>query len=84
MRNGIEKCIMLFIAADLTDQKDHIQNKAGDDRNKKDDAEDHQSDFAQIEQDPAHVQRYGQSYQADPEDKKEYGCFSPAHYHLKM
>ena len=83
MRDGIEKGIVLLVTADLTLKKDGVEYETGDDQGEKDNAEDQQSDLAQIQQDPPDVQCGSKDRKADPENDKKYRCFTPTHRYVK-
>ena len=73
MRDGIDEAVVLFIPANFTDKENCVQDKTGDDRDKKRYSEQHQGDLPPVEQDPSDVQRHGQHNQQGPErDEKCY------------
>lgn len=70
---------MLFVPPDFAEQKRRVQNKTRDDQRKEYNAENHQRDLAQIEQNPADIERNRHRDQADSENEKEYGGFTSSH-----
>ena len=66
-------------ATNLAHQKNCIENQPGNNQSKKDDAENEQRDFAQIQQNPATLERDRQSNQAEAENDKKNCGFSSAH-----
>ena len=80
MRDCIDETVVLFIAANFSNQKNRIQRQPGNDQNEKDDAENQQRDLSPVKHNPADVQGYCQNDQADSEDgKKDNGFFSMTH-----
>src|SRR2546428_635520 len=77
--HGVDERIMLFVAANLTNKKDGVQHEAGDNQNKKDDAENQQRHLSPIEQNPPYIQRYREQHQADAQhDEEGYGFATTA------
>ena len=77
--DSVEKGVVLFVAADLTHQKDRVENQARDDQGKKDDAEHQQHDLADVEQYPPDIEGDRQDRKDDPEYQKEDCCLTPPH-----
>ena len=80
MRHGVDKSVVLFVAANLAHQKNGVQNQSGNNDGEKNDAQNEQSDLLQIEQNPADVERDRERDQANAEDDKENRKFSPVHH----
>ena len=53
MGDGVDEAVVLLVATNLADQKDGIEDEAGDDRAKKDDTEENFDALAPVEDDPA-------------------------------
>src|SRR5262245_1379289 len=64
---------MLFVAPNLANEEDRIDDDAGDDHQEEDRPEDDEDALAPVQHEPADVQRDGRGDQADPEDGKEDG-----------
>jgi hypothetical protein len=60
----IYESIMLLVAAYLANQEGRIEHKAGNNQREKDYAKNEQGDFANVEQNPANIQRNRQRHQA--------------------
>lgn len=73
VRYGVQEGVVLFVASDLTKQKDRVQRQTRDDQGKKDDAEDQQRDLADVQQDPPDIQRDSDDEQTDAKDQEENG-----------
>ena len=60
VRDGVEKAVLLLVAADFAHQEDGVQDDAGDDESEEQDAQDEGNDFAPVEHDPTDIehQRY--------------------------
>src|SRR2546422_4751728 len=71
MRNRVDKAVMLLVAANLTHEKNCIDDHAGDDQRKKDQAEQQQHAFAPVEDDPANVERNRERHQGDAQTEEE-------------
>ena len=65
MRNGIDKAVMLLVAANFADQKNCIEDKPSRDGAKKNDAQKNSDALAPVEDNPATANRYRQSRQAN-------------------
>src|SRR5271165_694457 len=70
MRNRIDKAVVLLVAANFTDQKNRIQDKASDDGGEKNDAEKNFDALAPVENDPsaAHGERHRRQANAQREE----------------
>ena len=82
MSDRIQKCIMLLISANFPNQKDRVENEAGDDQREEYDPDDEKHDLARVQQDPTDIQRDGKPRKAYPECKEKDGCFSPTHFSI--
>ena len=71
MRDGVDERVVLLVAPDLADEECGVEDEAGDDGGEDDDAQDQQARVADVEHDPADVQRHGQRHQADAEGDEE-------------
>ena len=69
--DGVQEGVLLFIPADLADQKNRVQHHAGDDQQEQDDAQDRQDPHPPVEDDPADVEGDGNGDEADAEDGEE-------------
>lgn len=77
MRDGVDKAVMLLVPANFPDQKNGVQGQAGDNHQKKDDAENQQGYLPPMKNYPADVQGHGQHDQANAQHgKKNDGFFS--------
>ncbi len=65
MRDGIDKAVMLLVAANFADQKNCIEDKPGSDGAKKDDAQKNRDPFAPVKDDPAAANRNREPGQAN-------------------
>src|SRR5450631_1768999 len=63
---GVDETIVLLVTADFTDQENRIENHSGDDGQEEDDAEEKFYAFAPTEDDPADLQRDGESNERAP------------------
>jgi len=70
---------MLLVSADLSDEKNRIQDEAGNDQSEKDNTENQQNDFPQVEQYSADIQSNCQCREGDAEYQEEDCCFTPPH-----
>jgi hypothetical protein len=57
MGDGIDKCIVLLVAPDLTNQESGIEDQAKDDEEKEDDPKNKQRHLAPVEDDPTDIER---------------------------
>lgn len=56
MRHGVEKRILPFIASNLANQKDSIENNARNENGKKNDAENREGHSPLIQKNPANIE----------------------------
>jgi hypothetical protein len=63
--DGVEEGVLAFVAADLADQKDGVEDNTGDEERKEDDAENGERDGSLVEDDPTNIECDGN---ADEED----------------
>src|SRR5256885_17006689 len=59
VRYRVQKRVVLFVATDLADEKDGIQDHPGDDQSKENDAQNRQHAGAPVEDNPADGQGHG-------------------------
>src|SRR6267378_4647301 len=78
MSDRIDKAVMLLVAANFTDQKNRIEDEAGDDGAKKNDAEKNFDALAPVEDDPAAADRERHRRQANAQREEEINRFLPA------
>jgi hypothetical protein len=71
VRDRIDECVVLFVAAYLADEESRVQDQSEDQHEKKYDPENKQRDFTPVEQYPTDVQRDRQSNQARAERDEE-------------
>src|SRR5258705_13852147 len=57
MSDSIDKCIVLLVAADLTNQESGIEDQAEDDEDEEDDPKNKQGHLAPVENDPTDIER---------------------------
>ena len=82
MGNGIDKSVVLFVAADFAYQKDCIEYDADDDERKENNSQDEQRDLAPVEQDPTDIESDGKRDEARPEgDEENYGLATASYRH---
>ena len=82
MSNGIDKSVVLFVAADFAHEKDCIEYDADDDKGKENDSQDKQRDLAPVKQDPADIESDGQRDEAGPEgDEEDYRLATATYRH---
>src|SRR6188768_3393762 len=55
VRDGIQKCVVLFVSPYLAQEEDRVQDQPRYDQREENDADDQQDDFAKAKQDPADV-----------------------------
>jgi len=79
--DGVDERVVLLVAPDLPDQKRGVEDEAGDDGGKDDDAEDQQPRVADVQDDPPDVERHRGRAQADAEGHEK-GDGAPAAGHL--
>ncbi len=78
MRDGIDKTVVLFVAADFADEEAGVDDHAADDRREKNHAEEKQDGFAAIENDPADVERDGDRDEAHAQRDEKRDCLPAA------
>jgi hypothetical protein len=78
MRNRIDKAVMLLVAPNFADQKDRIEDKAGRDGAKENDAQKNSDALAPVEDNPAAANRNRQTRQANSEREKKINRLLPA------
>jgi hypothetical protein len=71
VRNRINKSIVLFVTADLTNQEGRVEHQTKDDDQEKDNSKDKKCNFPPVEEDPADIERNGQSHKAGAKSDKE-------------
>lgn len=72
VREGVEKAVLPLGAADLADEKDSVDDHAGDHQDEKDDADDEKCWVAAcVDDDPADIQCDGRRDQADAQHQEE-------------
>ena len=59
--DGVEEGVLAFVAADLADKEDGVEDDAGDEGAEEDDAQDRQGDSAFVEDDPGDVEGDGEA-----------------------
>lgn len=69
--DGVDEAIVLLVAADFANQKERVQDHAGNDRGEENDAEEQEHRFAPIQDDPTDVQRDRQRNQAHAQRDEE-------------
>ena len=74
MSDGVDEAVMLFVAANFTDQKTGIHDHPGDQQGEENYAEKKQNPFAPVEDDPADIQSDRQQYQANAQNDEEGDC----------
>lgn len=82
--NGIDKAIVLFVAANFANQKSGVEYEAGSDRAKKDDPEKNLNIMLPIQNDPAEADGNCNRGQHHPERKKENEFAAPAYAHAEI
>jgi hypothetical protein len=70
----------VFVTANFAHKENRIQNQTRNNYSEKDDAENEQRDFAQIEQNPTDVERDRQRDQTDAENEEKNCGSSPPHF----
>src|SRR5258708_39102168 len=78
MGDRVDETVMLLVAANFTDQKNRIEDKAGDDGAKKNDAKKNFDALAPVEDDPTAADSERHRRQANAEREKEINRFLPA------
>jgi len=80
VRNGVDKRVMLFVSPDLPYKKSRVKDKARDYSQEKSYAEDEQSYFSNIQDNPSDVQCDCECNETRPEYNKESNRFATATY----
>jgi hypothetical protein len=80
MRNGVDKRVMLVVSPDLPYEKSRVKDKAGDYSQEKSYAEDEQSYFSNIQDNPSDVQCDCKCNETRPEYNEESNRFATATY----
>ena len=57
MCDGVDECVVLFVAADLANQKCRVEEDSKDQDKEEYDPENQQRHFTPVEQDPTNIQR---------------------------
>ena len=78
MGNRVDEAVVLLITANFADQKNRVENEAGNDDEKKYAAEEKFEAFAPVEDDPADVQRERRRNQANAQRDEEVDGLLPA------
>ena len=78
MGDGVDEAVVLLVAADFADQKNRIEDEAGDDGAKKNDAQKDLDALAPVEDDPAAADRTGQRRQANAQREEKINRLLPA------
>src|ERR1700676_202602 len=78
MREGVDEAVVLFVAANFTDEKNRIEDEARDYGAKKNDAEKNFDALAPVEDDPAAADRERQCREANAEREEKINCFLAA------
>src|SRR6267143_521169 len=78
MGDRVDETVMLLVPANFTDKKNRIENEAGDDGAKKNDAEKNFDALAPVEDDPAAANRERHRRQANAQREEEINRFLPA------
>src|ERR1700693_2866596 len=78
MGDRIDETVMLLVAANFADEKNRIEDEAGDDGAKKNDAEKNFDTFAPVEDDPAAADRKRHRRQANAQREEKINRFLPA------
>src|ERR1700692_4775570 len=78
MGNRVDETIMLLIAANFTDEKNRIEDEAGDYGAKKNDAEKDFDALAPVEDDPTAADRKGHGREANAKREEKINCFLAA------
>jgi hypothetical protein len=63
---GIQKRVLAFVAADLADQKDSIEDNTSDQDREKKDSEHIKGNAAAVDVHPSNIQRHGKCREANP------------------
>jgi hypothetical protein len=84
MSDGVNKAIVLFIAANFANQKTGIENQTGRNRTKKDDPEKDFDIVLPIQNDPAETDGNRNCGQHYPESEKESDFAAPANPHAQI
>jgi hypothetical protein len=71
MGDGVQEGIVLLVPPDLPDQENRVEDHAGDDQQKQDDAQDRQDPHPPVEDNPADIERDGNGDKTDAEDGEE-------------
>jgi hypothetical protein len=83
VRDGVDERLVLLVAPDLADQEDCVENDAGDDERKDENAGQQETGFPPIEDHPADVERERATDQSGAQDDEKRDRFSaPAEPHL--
>jgi hypothetical protein len=78
MGDRVDEAVMLLVAANFTDEKNRIEDEAGDYGAKKNDAEKHFDALTPVEDDPAAADRERQCREANAEREEKINCFLAA------
>src|ERR1700733_9815889 len=78
MGDRVDEAVMLLIAANFAHQKNRIEDKAGDDSAKENDAEKHTDAFAPVEDDPSAADRERHRRQRNPQREEKVDGFLAA------
>ena len=76
MGDGIDKAVVLFIAADFAHQEDCVQDQPRDDQHEEDDAEDQHRHLPPVKNHPDGIERHRQRDQTGPERDGEIDRFA--------
>src|SRR5271166_4193831 len=78
MRNRIDEAVVLLVAANFTDQKNRIEDKARNDSAKENDAQKNSDALAPVEDDPSAADRTRHRRQAHAQGEEEVDRFLAA------
>ena len=78
MGNRVDETVVLFVAANFTDEKNRIEDEAGDNSAKKNDAKKNFDALAPVEDDPAAADRERDGRQANAQREEEINRLLPA------
>jgi hypothetical protein len=71
MSDGVDKAVMLLVAANFADQKDRIEDEPGRDGAKENDTQKNSDPLAPVEDDPATANRNRQPRQANSQGEEK-------------
>ncbi len=71
MGDGVEEGVLALVAADLANEKDGVEDDAGDENSEEDDAEDEERKMALVVDDPGDVEEDGKAGKQNAECDEE-------------